>query len=304
MSFRRKLNALKFNAKKAAPGIMLVVSTGLSLAAIVEFCRKTRDAMPVVDEYKETVSELTESHRITNDDAAYRKDMITETAKTVVTLGKIYAKPIALYSLSVGLNVKSYKTMRERNIALAAAYAGVGNELRRVYSRISEKYGDEALDEIKNGIKLVEIEEPRFDEKSGSEIMDKKLIPVVDEAEGYSPYARFFDEGSRLWKDNAEDNLWILMEREEEANQRLRLDGFLFLNDIYDMLDIPKTKAGNKVGWKYYPKGNNPHGDNKISFNIHNVHRPANRDFVNGYEKVILLDFNVDGEIIDSLPEI
>ena len=39
----------------------------------------------------------------------------------------------------------------------------------------------------------------------------------------------------------------------------------------------------------------------KVDFGIYNIHRPENRAFVNGYERTILLDFNVDGDILDMM---
>ena len=86
---------------------------------------------------------------------------------------------------------------------------------------------------------------------------------------------------------------------QEFANEKLRLKGHLFLNDVYDMLDIPRTKAGQIVGWVYDEK--NPVGDNYVDFGIYELYSDANRRFVNGLEPVILLDFNVDGNILDLI---
>ena len=52
------------------------------------------------------------------------------------------------------------------------------------------------------------------------------------------------------------------------------------------------------AGWVYNEE--NPRGDNYIDFGIFDVNKEPARDFVNGYEKSILLDFNVDGPIIDN----
>ena len=64
------------------------------------------------------------------------------------------------------------------------------------------------------------------------------------------------------------------------------------------MLGVPRTRSGGVVGWVYDPV--NPIGDNYVDFGIH-VQR--NQDFINGYERSILLDFNVDGNILDVLKE-
>jgi hypothetical protein len=81
------------------------------------------------------------------------------------------------------------------------------------------------------------------------------------------------------------------------ANDKLRADGFLFLNDVFDELGIRKTSLGQKSGWIYNPDGNGE-GDNYITFRYKEVTRKAE----NGeYENAIILDFNVDGIIIDKI---
>ena len=81
------------------------------------------------------------------------------------------------------------------------------------------------------------------------------------------------------------------------ANDLLKARGRLFLNEVYRMLGIDETKAGQVVGWVYNP--DNPTGDNFVDFGIYNMQRERVRAFVNGYEPNILLDFNVDGVIWD-----
>lgn len=62
------------------------------------------------------------------------------------------------------------------------------------------------------------------------------------------------------------------------------------------MLGIARTNAGQVVGWIYCEK--NPVGDNYVDFGIYNL---QNEGFVNGNERSILLDFNVDGIILDKI---
>ena len=91
----------------------------------------------------------------------------------------------------------------------------------------------------------------------------------------------------------------FLNQQQNYANDKLRRQGYLFPNDVYDMLGIPKCKEGQTHGWVYDEK--NPIGDNFVDFGIYNISRRKNRDFVNGYEKVILLDFNHDGNILNYM---
>ena len=166
--------------------------------------------------------------------------------------------------------------------------------------RVIERFGERVDHELKHDIKAVDITDTVTDEKTGEPKEVKKTIDVATwEDLGYSQYARFFDEGCKSWEKNAEYNLMFLRSEQQYANDRLKANGYLFLNDVYDRLGIPRTKAGQVVGWIYDPE--NPTGDNYVDFGIYDVHRERNRAFVNGYERCILLDFNVDGDILNKI---
>ena len=115
----------------------------------------------------------------------------------------------------------------------------------------------------------------------------------------YSDYARIFDDGCTGWSKNAEYNLMFLKQQQAYANTLLKNNGYLFLNEVYDMLGIPRSKAGQVVGWIYDEK--NPIGDNFVDFGIYDLYNEKARDFVNGYERSIVLDFNVDGNVWDLM---
>ena len=91
-----------------------------------------------------------------------------------------------------------------------------------------------------------------------------------------------------------------LRRQQDWANELLRSKGHLFLNDVYEMLGMQKTQAGQVVGWVYDDKNPKHEGDNYVDFNIYSG-TERSRMFVNGYERSILLDFNVDGVIWDLL---
>lgn len=108
-----------------------------------------------------------------------------------------------------------------------------------------------------------------------------------------SQYARFFDSGCAAWNEDPEYNLLFLKQQQNYANDLLKAKGHLFLNEVYDMLTIPRSKAGQVVGWVYNDE--NPIGDNRVDFGIYAEH---NTSAINGFERSILLDFNVDGDIL------
>ena len=68
----------------------------------------------------------------------------------------------------------------------------------------------------------------------------------------------------------------------------------MFLNEVLDMLGIDRVPAGQQVGWVL----DSETGDGFIDFGIFDIKCEANRRFVNGLEKSIWLNFNVDGDIM------
>ena len=163
---------------------------------------------------------------------------------------------------------------------MAAAYAGIDKSFKEYRNRVVERFGKELDKELRYNIKATEVEEITLDEK-GNEVIEKKTINVAD-PNTYSDYARFFDDGCAGWSKSPEDNLTFLKAQQAFANQKLQCEGHLFLNDVYRMLGIPTTKAGQIVGWIYDEK--NPIGDNFVDFGLYDINRPVVRDFVNGYD--------------------
>lgn len=133
----------------------------------------------------------------------------------------------------------------------------------------------------------------------------KKIMSVLDEEKkmekpdvhDISPYARWFDRDCDNHKiRDSVYNLYFLRCQQNYANDKLRSRGYLFLNEVYDMIGIPRTRVGQVVGWVYDER--NPVGDNFVDFGIY---EDRNAAFINGYVDKVLLDFNVDGNILDAL---
>lgn len=128
--------------------------------------------------------------------------------------------------------------------------------------------------------------------------VEKPKVEIKPDREALSIYARFFDAGCPGWDKNSEHNLLFLKQQQNFANDLLKVQGYLLLNDVYDMLGIPRSKTGQVVGWIYDKE--HPVGDNHVDFGIYS---DRNQEFVNGYNNSPLLDFNVDGNILDVLEE-
>ena len=187
--------------------------------------------------------------------------------------------------------------MHKRNAALAAAYAAVDKGFKNYRKNVVDRFGEDIDKELRFNVKPREVEEIVTDEE-GNETVVKTTANTVDPTMK-SPYAICFDETCAGWSKSAEANKFFLVQQQNYANDKLKAQGHLFLNDVYELLGAQKTKAGQIVGWVYDEK--NPIGDNYVDFGIFELHDEQKRNFVNGFERSIWLDFNVDGNILDMI---
>lgn len=289
--------------KKHSPEILLVVGVVGTVVSAVMACKATTKVDGIIEEAKENIDIIHKSsenpemlEKYTKED--HGKALVVTYARTGLKLAELYAPAVSVGVLSITCILCSHNILRKRNMAIAAAYATIDKTFKEYRSRVVERFGETVDRELRYNIQTKKFEEKAVDEKTGKEKKVKNSVSVVD---GYSGYARFFDEASRYWEKDPELNLFFLRAEQNLANERLKTRGYMFLNDIYERLDIPKTKAGQVVGWIYDPENPNCNGDNYIDFGIYDINREKARDFVNGYERSILLDFNVDGDILDLI---
>lgn len=296
----RSLNKVKFGVKKHSPEILIVTGVAGVIASAVMACKATTKIGKVADDHKKQINEVhdslkrgyTKSGETYNEEDS-KKDLTIIYAQTCLKYAKLYAPAVILGTLSLTAIVSSNNIMRKRNVALAAAYTAVDKSFKEYRGRVVERFGKDLDRELRYNIKAKEIEEMVVDE-NGEEKKVKKTIEVAD-PNSYSDYAKIFDESCVGWTKSPEYNLMFLKQQQAHANRLLQQNGILFLNDVYEMLGFQKTQAGQVVGWIYDEE--HPIGDNFVDFGIYNLYSEKARDFVNGYERSIVLDFNVDGNV-------
>lgn len=300
-SATRALSKAGLALKKHSPDILIAVGIVGTVTSTVMACKASTKAGEILEKSKE---ELEKVREVANNpqyadeytDKDYKKDLTIVYAKTGMEFVKLYGPAVALGAASVACILTGHGILRKRFVELSAAYAAVDTSFKEYRGRVVERFGKDLDKELKYNIKNKELEEVVVDE-NGNESVVKTTIQTAEPSE----YARFFDETCTCWDRNSEYNLTFLKMRQSEANDRLRLRGHLFLNEVYDMLGMQRTKAGNIVGWVYDPNNPDHKGDDYVDFGIYDLYDANKRAFVNGYEKSILLDFNVDGNIWDLM---
>ena len=289
---------VELKAIKHSPEILAGVGVVGVVGSLVMACKATTKLSDVLEESKEQLDKIKEvaadpayEEKYSQDDA--KKDTTITYVQTAMKVTKLYAPSVILCASSLGCLLASNNILKKRNAALSAAYMTVDKSFKEYRKRVADRFGEEVEKEIRYNIKAEEI--TKVDE-DGNEVTETvKVMDGTDDPNSYSDYARFFDESCPAWQNDAEYNLTFLKAQQQYANDLLKARGRLFLNEVYRMLGIDETKAGQVVGWVYNP--DNPTGDNFVDFGIYNMQRERVRAFVNGYEPNILLDFNVDGVI-------
>ena len=298
----RTFHKVGFQLKKHSPEILVVAGVIGTVTSTVMACKATTKVNAILEEAKETiggihaVAEKPENAEV-YDQKDINKALTITYVKTGLELAKLYGPAVILGAVSITSIVASHRILTKRNVALAAAYTAVDTGFKEYRGRVIERFGKELDRELKYNIKTKEVEETVVDEK-GKEKKVKKTIEVADPT-AYSGYARCFDETCTGWERDSEYNLMFLLHQQQYANDMLKSRGHLYLNEVYDMLGMQRSKAGQIVGWVYDEE--NPVGDNYVDFGIHDLHDESKRAFVNGYEKSIWIDPNVDGNIYELM---
>ena len=296
----RFMSKAKLGLKKNAPVILSVVGGVGVVSATVFACVKTIKAKDILDEHARTAEAIKKASELPEEEYSEedkRKDTVTMYTRTVIALARNYALPFALMSFSLTAIFVSNAMYKQRNAALAASLASVTTAFNEYRARVKEKFGDEMDRKLRFGIKDEIVEDTVVDPETGEVKTESKVVETA--SVNYSDWARFFCEDNPNWVKDAEANLFFVKSQQNYLNDLLKSRGYVFLNEAYERLGFEPTAAGQVVGWIYDPEDESC--DCCVDFGIYNGNDPAKVLFVNGQERSILLDFNVDGSIIDRV---
>ena len=285
--------------KKFSPEILVGVGIVGLIGSTVMACNATLKVDAVLAVAKEKKDKIDKASATMNHDVYTEQDRQKDLVITYVQTGadfvKLYGPAVLLGSVSIACILGSYNIMRKRNIAVVAAYKVLKDGFDKYRERVVEDLGVDKDLEYRHGTKMESVEEVVTDPETGKKKKLKKLVPTYD-SNHVSQYARFFDESCPDWSKTPEYNLLFLKTKQNYANDLLHSRGHVFLNEVYAELGMKHTQEGSVVGWVL-----SEDSDNFVDFGMFDVRRKAAREFVNGEERSILLDFNVDGIIWDKI---
>lgn len=297
------LSKVGFAVQKHSPEILMGMGMAGTICSIVSACKRTLKVIDIVNDHKETISEI---EKVMEDDVIVASEGLTEDdknkaisatyIKTGLKIIQCYAVPALLTTLSLGAMLQSHNILKKRNVALASAYLTLDEAFKGYRKRVENRFGSEVEKEIRYDLTPEKIKTEEVDENGKKH----KKNEVIEKLNGnVSGYARVFDKNNSLFEGDPDFDAFFLKNQQNYANDLLKAKGRLFLNDVYELLGFDKTKAGQIVGWVY--DKNNEVGDNYVDFGIFDTDNKNADDFFRGLSDFIILDFNVDGNILSEM---
>lgn len=273
--------------RKFAPEILAVVGTASVIGGTALCVKNTPKAYEQAKDVVDTLEMLDE-----NDDQAGKIDLV----KSYIPMyARWYGPGVTLIVGGIACLLGGNYILRRRLIMMTATAEALQLAYDTYRERVVENFGEEvdrALvcgDEIQVKSKALKVVEN--EDKSDETIA--------------SPYTVIFDEYNPNWEDDASANLLFLTRQLRFLNDRLWARGVLTLNEAREALGFDPIDEGFVTGWRIHPEWDHSAkaGDNFVDFGLFGgVRLPSDeqkREFVNGHNKAVVIEFNCDGVIVD-----
>lgn len=287
--------------QKYSPEILLGAGVVGFVGTVVLACKATLKAETVLEQHRIGMKNIQDAKEIAEaepekydyDSDLVKKDKLMVMTKTTLNFAKLYAPSVTVGVASLACILVSRNILQKRYLGAVAAYNAVSTAFYEYRERVRAEEGEMMDRHYRYGTELETVETTVVDENG-----KKKKIKEVKEKAGTlqiptDDTARFFDESNKQWDRNPEFSMMFLRGQQNYANDILRTRGHIFLNEVYEMLGFPHTQQGALLGWVLGM------GDDFVDFGLYDPKR--SREFVNGTENVILLEFNHDGPIWDKI---
>lgn len=285
-------------ASKHSPVILFAAGVVGVGATVVLASRATLRSQKILDQHRhavETASTLYNNPELNTTgeeytSRQYKRDLAVIYSTTFTQLARQYGPSVVIGVAAIAALTGSHVVLTRRYAGVTAAYAAMHKGFDEYRKRVVEQFGDEKDKELRYG--LVD----RTVVEEGPEGPVTTTVKRLGDHK-YSVYARMFEKGSSTsWSHEPGYNRHFIACQQQYANDKLRAQGHLFLNEVYDMLGLQRSKEGAVVGWVW-----GDCGDGYVDFGVFSGDRYMGMEFVKDNERAVMLDFNVTGVIYDLI---
>lgn len=236
--------------QKHSPEILIGVGIVSGVAATATAIHATLHCEQILDEHRFNMEQIEKARYVAdNDDGIdYAKedemnDKRVVYTRTAISFVKLYLPTVMFTGISIACILSAHNILSKRNAAVVAAFAALNDKFNDYRERVRNEYGEEKDKQFMRAIDIVQTEDPETGEPGE---------PSKQQSMDLSGTDRFFDPMSPYWdRSNPEMNVAFVRAKTKEANDRLAINGHLFLNEVYDMFGIPHSSEGAVLGWIY-----------------------------------------------------
>lgn len=285
--------------KKRSPEILFGFGVATFGGALFASYKAALTADEILEYHKKKMKDIREAKRVAEanpdkyeyNDELMKRDKTVQTIKTVINLGKAYAPVIALGGLSLASFLASRNILNNRYLGAVSAYNAVSEAFSAYRNRVKNELGEDQDRHFRYGAttQMVNaVDENGKKTKEKQENIDMKQMNPDDSCV-------VFDQTSRYWDPNPKFSLMFLRNLQNRLTDKLHQDGHLFLNEVYEALGLPHTQEGALIGWV------EGMGDDYVDFGLYDIKKENVSRFINGFDNVVLLEFNHDGPIWNKI---
>lgn len=195
--------------KRNSSTILSFVSAAGVVATAVLAAKETPRAVTICERVKEE-----------SDEEPTKLDYLKATWKCYIPAASVGFSTIACILSANALNKK-------QQAALIGAYTFGAKAFNEYKEKAKELFGDKADHDIRSAIVKNKVKDSDFEEP-----IDGNLL--------------FYDEYSGEY---FERTLVEVQDAEYQLNRKFVVDGYVKLNEFYELLDLSKTDTGNAIGW-------------------------------------------------------
>ncbi len=216
-------------------------------------------------------------------------------------IAKTYWKPATLAIGSTALIFGGNRLLRKELSIATTALVTLKQNYDTLVAKMRKELGDEKTQELLYGTKVADV----FDAETGKSL---GKTAIIDDAAMISPYAFRFDDGkwdeekgrytyrNPVWNSSKVVNIATIVSLQNSFNDLLKINGFVFENEVRREFGMKLLERGWKYGWVL-----GSDGDGFIDFGVlpgpNQI--PVNKLFMDEKNpfNTPIIDLNVDGKI-------
>ncbi len=275
----RAVGMTALRTRQNSPQLLFAAGLVGFAGTVVLACKATLKVEDVLTDHEKQMLDISRIEGRGNTENKMDRERQKVLLGTTARIMKLYAPAVGVGAVSVVCLTQSHRILTERNTQLTAAFVGLQKFLEGYRGRVRQEIGEEKEREVYYASTPVELVQ---DTENGP----KKYFGTAPGMR--SPYSAMFDDTNSNWQTAHDFNVHFLRIKEDRMTDKLRSQGSLMLNEVYDELDMPRTPTGAVCGWMI----GHPDSDDFVEFQIIPVH---------DFHGTLMVDFNCAGSVADML---